>query len=198
MQRSILILSLCLSLVVFLSVVVILDQPQSAHQASKSLVSHGRNRRSASPPAGLLPQQASADAARALGTRAFSQGRYDEALAHFLESRTQHPEQIVSHTFPAITLLQLKRLDEARRAATDGLAETKGQVQGPLHFVLACVYAEMGDDALGSKHLRQAHEQLGEPLMTFAGESWATGATKLSAYREIMGTSPARSSAAPK
>ena len=56
---------------------------------------------------------------------------------------------------------------------------------GPVHFVLACVYARQGREKLAGDHLQTAYRKNGPKILEFADKSWAAPVKALPAYQTL-------------
>ena len=90
------------------------------------------------------------------GNKAFTAGKFDQAVALYTEAIELAPENHVLYSNRAATYQQLKQLDKALEDADKCIALSKGFVKG--HFRRGLVLLEQGKKEEALKSLVEAHD----------------------------------------
>jgi len=181
--RSVVILLTALSIVVFLTVVLVVDGGAARDGLHPEPMDGAVRKRAV--PGDVLIKQDRVETLRYLGIAAIREGRYKDAKRHFLRYLDRRPERLESYLNLSITHLLLDEPDAALDIASQGLERAQSEEPGPFHFLLACAYYRLGEQQAGARHLRRAHDGLGAQVHEFAGKQWATPLRQSQAYQEL-------------
>lgn len=167
MKRSVLVLGLALIFVVFLSVVLVMEN---------DLPGDSRASRPVGTPRAEVPIEMPEHplAVRQAGEEAFRKGDYELAERYFVHYLELRPQNLDSYTMLAITCLMLDDVERAGQLAKKGLVRTGDEHPGPFYFILAVVAQRQGNPLEAEEYLLWSHAELGEEILQLLKSGWAS------------------------